>query len=398
MENVIITGIQPWDIEIGSNCKNIALEFSKTRKVLFVNPPLDRVTRYRKRNDLGVITRVKIIKSELNPFEYINENLVVFTPRIVIESNNWMPHFLFRIFNRINSIRLGGEILKATKELNFANYILFTDSDMFRSKFLKQLLKPKAFLYYSRDNLMTVPYWEKHGSIMEPEIISNADVVVTNSPHLAKIAKQYNNNSFYVGQGCDVDDYLLLGKTELPVDMKKLKGKIIGYTGLLSSRRLCIDIIAEIAKKLPEVSVVLVGPQEKCFASSELHDLNNIHFLGSKKPTELPNYINHFDVCINPQVVNELTKGNYPRKIDEYLAAGKKTVATRTPTMEVFKDYCELADSPGEFALKCKYLLSQEDDGLGENRRNFAASHSWGNSINQMLSVLNKTLKNIQHA
>ena len=31
-KNIIITGIQAWDIEIGSNCKNIALELSKKKQ------------------------------------------------------------------------------------------------------------------------------------------------------------------------------------------------------------------------------------------------------------------------------------------------------------------------------------------------------------------------------
>ena len=46
--NIVITGIQPWDIEIGSNCKNIAREFAKTHRVLYVNSPIDRVSAWKK--------------------------------------------------------------------------------------------------------------------------------------------------------------------------------------------------------------------------------------------------------------------------------------------------------------------------------------------------------------
>ena len=42
--DIVIVGQQPWDTEIGSNCKNIALEFSKHNRVLYVNSPLDRFT------------------------------------------------------------------------------------------------------------------------------------------------------------------------------------------------------------------------------------------------------------------------------------------------------------------------------------------------------------------
>ena len=57
-KDIIIVGIQPWDIEIGSNCKNIALEFAQNNRVLYVNPPMDRITRYKYRNTERVQKRV----------------------------------------------------------------------------------------------------------------------------------------------------------------------------------------------------------------------------------------------------------------------------------------------------------------------------------------------------
>ena len=44
--DIIITGLQPWHSNIGGNSKNIAEEFSKTNRVIFINPPLDRKTKY----------------------------------------------------------------------------------------------------------------------------------------------------------------------------------------------------------------------------------------------------------------------------------------------------------------------------------------------------------------
>lgn len=37
----IITGLQPWDIAIGSNAKDIAREIAKNNRVLYVNTPVD---------------------------------------------------------------------------------------------------------------------------------------------------------------------------------------------------------------------------------------------------------------------------------------------------------------------------------------------------------------------
>ena len=101
--------------------------------------------------------------------------------------------------------------------------------------------------------------------------------------------------------------------------------------------RLDEDLLLHIADSLPGMSLVLVGPADEKFEKSGLHDRKNVLFLGGKKPEETAAYIQHFTICINPQLVNQLTIGNYPRKIDEYLASGKPVVATATQAMEMFR-------------------------------------------------------------
>ena len=49
-KDIIVVGIQAWDIEIGSNCKNIAVEMSRENRVLYVNSPLDRISKFKDRN------------------------------------------------------------------------------------------------------------------------------------------------------------------------------------------------------------------------------------------------------------------------------------------------------------------------------------------------------------
>ena len=41
-KDFVFTGLQPWDIPIGSNARDIALEVSKHNRVLYVNTPLDK--------------------------------------------------------------------------------------------------------------------------------------------------------------------------------------------------------------------------------------------------------------------------------------------------------------------------------------------------------------------
>jgi len=59
-QDIIVTGLQPWDIDIGSNCKNIALEFARHNRVLYVNSPLDRMTFLCKKNDPKELSKNKM--------------------------------------------------------------------------------------------------------------------------------------------------------------------------------------------------------------------------------------------------------------------------------------------------------------------------------------------------
>ena len=128
----------------------------------------------------------------------------------------------------------------------------------------------------------------------------------------------------------------------------------------------------------------MIGPQEDCFKKSNLHEINNIHFLGSKDMSLLPSYIQFFDICINPQIINELTIGNYPRKIDEYLAMGKPTVATETPTMEIFKDHVYLGKTSLNYVNCIELALKENSDEKIKNRIQFAKSHTWENNVTEI--------------
>src|SRR5690606_16301654 len=131
-----------------------------------------------------------------------------------------------------------------------------------------------------------------------------------------------------------------------------------------------------ISTKFPSYSIVLVGPQDKNFAESVLHTLGNVFFLGAKRPEELPDYINSFDVCINPQILNDLTIGNYPRKVDEYLALGKPVVATKTDSMIAFENFVYLAENYEEWVYSIEKAIVQNNKALVNSRREFAYSHT----------------------
>jgi glycosyltransferase involved in cell wall biosynthesis len=387
----LIIGIQAWDIPIGSNCKNIAVEFSRHNRVLYVNFPLDRKTKFSKRNSDEVKKRQSVIAGEQDGLEVIDNNLWTFYPAKLVESINKIPPSrVYNYLNRRNNRIFMAEIRTVVEKLGFRDIILFNDSAMFLGFYAVELLKPRLSLYYIRDYLVMQPYFKKHGEKMEPQLAGKYDAVVANSDYLADYLRPHNKHSYMVGQGCDLTNFSPLSANNLPEDMRLLAGPVIGYLGFLTGLRLDIDLIAHLAKERPGYSIVLIGPEDAEFAGSELHQIDNIHFLGSKNEAELPSYINGFGVAINPQLVNQMTIGNYPRKIDEYLAMGKPTVATATTAMDYFKDHVYLSHDNDEFLTNIDLAIKEDSDELAARRIEFARSHSWENCVARIYEVIEK--------
>lgn len=390
--DILIIGQQAWDTGIGSNCKNIAIELSKTNRVLYVNSPLDRITRLKGRGDVDVIKRMNVINRKETGLVEVQYNLWIYYPDCMVESINWIDNkWIFDFFNKRNNIKFSKSIARALDMLNFKKYVLFNDGEIFKGFYTGHYLSPLLCIYYVRDFLTGVPYWRKHGTRLEPLLIQNSDLCLCNSQYLTLYCKEYNPNSFNIGQGVDMEDFCDLGYTK-PEDLELINGKIIGYVGALSSARLDIEAMMHIALNFPDYSLVLIGYEDNEFRSSMLHTMPNVFFLGQKPINAIPAYIRSFDVCINPQLVNEITLGNYPRKIDEYLLFGKPVVATKTVSMEIFKDYVYLAETKDEYITLIKQAIRSDNQTSQEQRIEFAKTHTWEKSVGDMFTHIQQLL------
>jgi len=392
--DIVIVGQQPWDTAIGSNCKDLAIEFSKHNRVLYVNAALDRRTGFQQRHTEGVKKRMQIIAGKENGLEEIAPNFWVYYPDVMVESINWIKFTsVFRWFNKINNKRFAKTIQSAIKKLGFKNFILFNDNDIFKSYHLKELLKPSVSVYYSRDYMIATPYWGRHGKYLEPELIKKSDVCVANSTYLANYCKKYNPNSFYVGQGCDFEIFKNDDSVQIPENLSTIPKPILGYVGALFSIRLDENILIHLAEQQPDWSIVLVGPEDEDFKNSKLHQIKNVYFLGSQKPETLPAYIKGFDICLNPQGVNPLTIGNYPRKIDEYLAMGKPTLATKTEAMSIFEDYVYVAETKEDYITLAEKALAENNINLEKKRITFAKTHTWEKNAEEIYKAIEQVEK-----
>lgn len=387
-KNFIFTGLQPWDISIGSNAKDIALEVSKHNKVLYVNTPLDKRNYNKKDESSEFIQRKNVIDGKSPCLRQINPNLWVLDFPFTIWPINFLPDgYLFDLVNKLNSKRMYSFVKSILKQLHFNEYILFMDNDIYRSFYAKEILNPSYTIYYRRDNLISA-YWQKHAPRLEPLLCKKSDLVVANSIQLAEAVQPYNQRCFDIGQGLDLSKYDHLTTYPKPKDMVDISNPIVGYVGWITSRRLDADLIYDVARKCSDITFVMVGGEDDYFKMHKLHSLKNVVFLGEKQQMEVPAYVAHFDICINPQKVNEITIGNYPRKIDEYLALGKPVVATRTKTMSIFDQHVWNCTNSDEYVEAIHNALQTNDAEKIQQRIAFAHTHTWENSVNKMYSYI----------
>lgn len=391
MKDFIITSLQTWDIEIGSTIKNTALEISKQNRVLYINTPMDLSVRLRGNKQApAYVRRMSVIKGDVSPLRQINENMWVLDCPFTLLSVNFLPAPLFNFFNRWNNRRIGQWIVKQAALLGFKDYIHLIDTDIYRSRYLKEYIHPALSIYYRRDYIIGEAYWRKHGTRLEPELAASADIVLANSTRFAAELQAYNPETYPIETGVNLELYDASRSYETPGDMKDIPHPIVGYMGTVNSTRLDGDLLYDIIRQRPDYSFVFTGPEDDGFRQHRIHTLKNVHFLGRKNVEELPAYINAYDVCINPQMINDITDGNYPLKIDEYLAMGKPTVATSTHTMrDIFADHTHLATNCEEWLTAIDTAVSEAgNQELAQQRVAFAETHSWGHSVKKIYGII----------
>lgn len=391
----ILIAQQEWELDLGSNARNLAMEFSKNKDVMYVNPAIDIKTIFMQINTIAGRKRLKLSLGIGQNTVKVADRLWVHTPSTVSYSINWLRNlYLYNFLNKRNGKGFFNSIKKALKQLNWQreNCVVFNDSQMFTGLFTRKNFEPLLSFYYIRDNLVEFPYFKYHGSRIEPYTIKDADFIFTNSAYLANYAYKYNNRSLDIGQGCETDLYNPNECYEEPEDLSHIPQPRIGYTGFLTEQRLDINLLIELAETKKDWNFVLIGPEDSGFQASKLHEMANVHFLGSKKPAQLPAYIQFIDVCMNPQLVNELTIGNYPRKIDEYLAMGKPTVATETIAMQMFLPHVQLAIGTQAYIQAIAHLLQPQSEEKRKAAIAFGKSHTWEACVNKIFAVQNQLL------
>jgi glycosyltransferase involved in cell wall biosynthesis len=129
-----------------------------------------------------------------------------------------------------------------------------------------------------------------------------------------------------------------------------------------------------------------------------LKDLPNVRLLGHKAYSELPAYLNCFNVAVIPFKNNELTRGVNPVKLYEYLAAGKPVVSSDLPEVRSFQPLVSIAGEPDQFVKKIEEELAADSPGKAAERLRVAGLNSWEARADAAVDIIGRCRNGSGHA
>jgi hypothetical protein len=103
-ENYVLIAQQEWALNLGSNARNLAAEFSKKHRVMYVNPAMDIKSIFKQIRTKHGKERLKMALGLGQNTIQAGENLWVHTPATLNLSINWLRNrTLYNNLNRRNA-------------------------------------------------------------------------------------------------------------------------------------------------------------------------------------------------------------------------------------------------------------------------------------------------------
>jgi beta-glucosidase/6-phospho-beta-glucosidase/beta-galactosidase/glycosyltransferase involved in cell wall biosynthesis len=229
----------------------------------------------------------------------------------------------------------------------------------------------------------------------ERRLMDHADVVFTGGYELWTKKSAVHPNAHFYGCGVEFDHFNQAqnADTSIPPDIDFLPRPILGWFGVVDER-VDYHLLAEVARLRPDWSIAIVGPVVKVDPNLLPH-APNLHWLGSRDYSVLPNYCRAFDVCMMAFAINKATEFINPTKALEYLATGKPVVSTAVKdVVRQYSDLVEIATSPQDFIRKAEQLLDNPRPDRIEQGLALARKMSWEGHVTSMRNNIKQAIEN----
>jgi glycosyltransferase involved in cell wall biosynthesis len=288
---------------------------------------------------------------------------------------------------------LGSHIRNYNKEMERQIYkeFIFSDADFFiyqrtpRSDASVIGYPSGSLIYDCMDNFTGFSGADPQTDEWEAELCDRADYIWVVSRQLQEKLSRWHSKVRYVPNGVNYEHFSrtrLLAETSIKPKQKQ----ILIYVGTIHDW-FDVQLVHEVATKLVDWDIVLVGPSS--LPADQMRYLNNknIIMMGSRDYSKLPELLSTANVAMIPFVLNELNKSTSPIKLFEYLAAGLPVVSTSMPEVLPFieKGVVSCADSPSEFAAAVLDLAKSNN---ADRCQEIAKQCSWKNRFLPLLEEI----------
>jgi len=355
--------------------KHLMLRFAKNHKILWINSVNNRRPRLAGKDARRVLQKLIEFRQGL---KQVHDGIWVLTPLYV-------PFHGQSAVRALNRKLLGLQIRQALRRLGIERAITYTFAPT--SADVAGTLGEKKIVYHCVDEFSAFSDAGDEVAQRERELVTKADIVICSAGTLFENKRRLNKNIHLVTHGVDYEFFRKAADGSLPVaeELTKLPKPILGFTGLLADW-VDIPLIAELARRRPEWSIILIGRSDVSLDAFE--GLSNIHLLGHRPYECLPQYLRGFDIALLPFVNNELTVNTNPLKLREYLSAGLPVVASPIPEVARYRNIVSLASTSGEFEVQVDRILAAGEGGPSIKRSAAMANESWDAKVKEIEELL----------
>lgn len=228
----------------------------------------------------------------------------------------------------------------------------------------------------------------------EAALARRADLVIVSAPPLVEhVRRRGARNVALLPNVADVDHFRGARDLADPPELAAIPHPRLVFAGAVAAKKLDLGLIAELARRRPGWSLVIVGPVGEGDPRGDLAavaEAPNIHLVGPKPFGELPVWLGAGDVGLIPYAANTYTAAVFPMKVYEYLAAGLPVVSTLLPALRDV-DGISFARTAEEFERAVQAALRDETPERRSERVALAEAHSWERRVAEIGRLVRET-------
>jgi glycosyltransferase involved in cell wall biosynthesis len=221
-------------------------------------------------------------------------------------------------------------------------------------------------------------------------------LVFTTSTPLYERQRRLNSSTHLVRNAGDYDHFVgAADRTTAAPEVSDLPRPVLGFAGNFLASKVNFDLVEDIARALPQWTLLLIGPStpETASALERLAQHSNVRWLGEKPYAKLPRYVAAFDVGLIPYASNAYTRSCFPLKLYEYLAAGKPVVASGLPELAGMEPDVVLVDGGTTSFIEAVQEAADRNSAAERLRRKeLAARNSWETRTGRLLELVYQEL------